>query len=777
MTTQLSGGPKSAKHSGPTATPFPWSRVLDRLRSAHPDFWLLVVIAWLTHIPAMNPAIWPDNDTLMSFQIFYGFYTDFFFHHELARWLPWASYGIPLDYWQLNYMTPSMFFSGLIGALFHVKNVLLVFKSAVLLEHLVLLTGTYLLSRLSFRSRLTVFFVCLGIISSSVWLFQINFNLRLFYLLPLIFYFLLVFFRQKQSSAFWTAALVFVIAQMGVPPYYVILHLLILGLFFSVIAAKNSGTLTLLLRPGKKNLLGFSLFMLMTFVYLGFAAHMLDFLQSIRAGVSNESNVITLSHFLSWCPGYPLIGMDKFLGLFYGEHKNLACSIYVGILPLIFLLYALLKVRRPLFNIFGLLTLFLFLLSVGDASVVARWAYFLYPPFHFFRYIGNLSGILRLFLMILAGFGLDHFLMQLRPPNHATAAGQQSRKVFLFCGLSILAIMFYLGRIPVNEQLFLKERSGFYVFAFTVAAVAVPLLTFQKLNAKRAGLAIAFLFALDILAFQQSFFVAWYSKLPSFGPMVQNVYDFKFQSSRLESKDLQGTNPRAGAVLQFFKTGKYQLHHEAQSLALFDTPFPTYPSSKTVRRVSDFTTFCQNNRLSNLLLAANGSSQPKLRLSSRPMFARNRPEAFVLLKGLKDAGSWIVLENVPEELQKKWQVPLSKAETGRIDVCRFSFNRLDLTVDVSNPGGAWLYYADAYHPGWNAAVDRRPASIYPANTAFKAIFVETGRHSVSFQFDKGLQNFRAHLLVIAMILFVAALAVIVIRTMIFSAAENYQARR
>ncbi len=53
-------------------------------------------------------------------------------------------------------------------------------------------------------------------------------------------------------------------------------------------------------------------------------------------------------------------------------------------------------------------------------------------------------------------------------------------------------------------------------------------------------------------------------------------------------------------------------------------------------------------------------------------------------------------------------------------------------LDVTSPSPAVLILLDAYASGWNATVNGKPARIYPANVAFRAVEVPAGKSSVRF---------------------------------------------
>ena len=69
-------------------------------------------------------------------------------------------------------------------------NFLPIFYSNVFFDIFVLLLGTWLLAKRFFVSLFSVWFVTFTVITSSVWMSQIYFNLWIFYAFPLIVYLL-----------------------------------------------------------------------------------------------------------------------------------------------------------------------------------------------------------------------------------------------------------------------------------------------------------------------------------------------------------------------------------------------------------------------------------------------------------------------------------------------------------------------------------------------------------------------------------------------------------
>lgn len=60
-------------------------------------------------------------------------------------------------------------------------------------------------------------------------------------------------------------------------------------------------------------------------------------------------------------------------------------------------------------------------------------------------------------------------------------------------------------------------------------------------------------------------------------------------------------------------------------------------------------------------------------------------------------------------------------------------DRLGLEVALESPG--LVVIADTYYPGWKASVDGEPASIFPANLLFRAVYVPAGEHRVALSYE------------------------------------------
>lgn len=78
--------------------------------------------------------------------------------------------------------------------------------------------------------------------------------------------------------------------------------------------------------------------------------------------------------------------------------------------------------------------------------------------------------------------------------------------------------------------------------------------------------------------------------------------------------------------------------------------------------------------------------------------------------------------------------PLDAGANGRARVVARDTDRL--IIDVDTDGAALLMLSEIYHPAWRATVDGRPADLFVADHALRAVPVPQGRHTVEVAFDR-----------------------------------------
>jgi hypothetical protein len=458
-------------------------------------------------------------------------------------------------------------------------------------------------------------------------------------------------------------------------------------------------------------------------------------------------------------------------------------TLYLGILPLVFALYGLVTVRKPLFSIFTFMAFMLFCLSLANTTVVAKVLYYGFLPFRFLRYVGNMGAVIRFFLFLLAGYGLEHFLKNRDFRHHRKWAAANNR-IFLVCSLGVLCLMLLVKAfiLLIANPLFpgYEPFPGFLYFTCALTAAASWFLVQKNFTSRKLALIFILFFAADILGYQTLFQTSWPYRIHEMSRSAVRIHSFPYQASRNFSPP---GDQRTNAALKLVQLNPFRLAEEMYSFLLFDPSIPSknvrafhwssgvhelislrFPDFYTSTNQPDFVRKEENQPFATIF----GISQPKLRLLSNIRFANNHGTARKMISSpLFDADRLTLLEKVPASLQTRWQRTNPPANVeGTIEVKNFSFNRLGLEADVKYPGGAWLYYADAWHTGWHARVNGRTAPVSRANLAFKAVFLPPGKNFVQFDYFDGLQSLLSNLLAVTGILFCLVMSGFLFKTLV-----------
>ncbi len=704
------------------------------------DFAVLALSVVLINLPYLPDVYVPTHDSMYGFQLFYFFYNNFFFHGEIAQWMPYDSFGLLSNHEQLAFLTPFNYLAGLIGAVVRFENVLLLFKLSILFQQFIFLLGMYLLSRLIFFSRATTFIVCLASFSCGADLYyQLYYFFSIFYMFPMAAYFLLMFFKNKQPEYLWLTGITVMFWETGEVIYHICLWFFVLTVIFAVLWPRQKDVFKCLFKRSWANL---ALFLVFLSLVISFYVLLKDFIVSVDLRSRDAGGHNSLGMFLTWAGIYDLGSFVRW-EIFQRP---------VGFLTLVFFVFALFKVRGQIFLAFASAAVGILWLSF--AGIFAILVYY-FPLMFYYRHIGYTYHFLHILILIVAGFGLDHFWQQ---------GGRQKIKTILIL-LAGLIFVFDAFRIPGAwlTDLYIKNIVSGRTLIEWIRQIPVDLNTFKVIWNGTGLLLIAVFCALtegrkketrslgdaqwivgaamilialgDFGIFQ---YISWKSAKTVDGEYKASLDMFKvhkavFPEQRtpepVEARAQQGMallmRPEAGA--------KYSAAH---SFLQFDACYSTFNGHVLPNGFSRL--LKTRTALDADLLMALGCRSPKLKLMTGAVFTDTLEETMGKMRAMPKIHDALILRGVDEKMKTSLAAEPSGAAPGEIIVRDFSANQLKARVSVKNSAGAWLVYADAVHPGWHAAVNGKKVPVYEAYLAFKAVRLDPGENDVRFYFYNGV---------------------------------------
>jgi hypothetical protein len=407
-------------------------------------------------------------------------------------------------------------------------------------------------------------------------------------------------------------------------------------------------------------------------------------------------------------------------------------------------------------------------LSLG--GFFGAMAYGLFPPFAYYRHVGLIYGLARMLAVLCAGFGWERLWAGSAKPRYLGVAlvvllviVDSWRLVRPFAVVEFLksgylarylthwdlAMLFSDINSPTKGEvactviplmriaMYAILVSGGIVVGWLISrwravrhqAMATPWLRIA--SAARVALVLAL--AGDLWVYQ-SMVYAWTPTLPASYASHLTVFNVE----KLQFQDRRSPGPvgaRQERVMELIaapsgvRTGSYAL---AYQFAQFDPCAPTLRAdwwASGVKRLLE-----ARVEDSDAMRRVLGCESPKLRLVSQAVVVETVEEATRVIQETKELDQVVVLRGVPSPAVTSQTASGGRTAEGDLTVTRFTANELVVESGVRSEPGAWLVYADAFHPGWHATVNGRQVPVAEAYLAFKAVWVSAGRSVVRFTF-------------------------------------------
>jgi len=737
------------------------------------DFMFLSLFVIIINLPYFAWYYVPYHDSMYFFDLFYFFYNHFFFHNNLAQWMPYDSYGLPINHEQIFGLSAVSYLFMVIGWIFRIKNVLLLFKATVLFEQLVLLTGMYMLSRLLFNSRCTVYIVCIGAVCSCYWLHQLMFDLHTFYMFPLALYLLMLFFRRHAPVFLWLTGIILFAWIMGNSLYCMSLWIATFFIIFVVLLLKDVSVLKCIFQKRLLNIVLFIFFIVLCFAYYMQLNDIRGYVNFLSRGPGGAN---TLATFLIWgeVQGFPEFLKNQFLGL----HDTR----YIGLLPVLFFIMSMIWVRKREFFAFLAPAVFLIWLYCGGLFSVL--CYYI-PGMKYYRHITYTYGMIKILMLICAGYSFDLFWK----------VDARQKIKYLFVSLAVMIFIYDSHRLTgqflhelsfsatpkkdfflVVKPLSIFPIVGIYLIVFigiAIGYIILVLLDRSRYADKKRWILfrhfvdgmLIFVFFIDVLYFQILVFKLKPRLSKDYKDLVYVYYVHKFEFMPFRKQKPKGQRQK-DAYRLILRKGAGTNYPAVYNFIQFDTcytEFYTHMHSKGFSRLMS-----TRHRIDRDLLKVIGCYFPKFRLIDNAKYFNTIDKTVNIMRNLPALYNILIIRNHGEPYQMDMSLHSGVANLGSIKVEDFNPNEVYLDVNVSTKHGAWLVYADNYHKGWHAEVNGKEVPVEEAYLAFKAVYLNKGHNKVHLFYWNGMISFISYFIA----LFGFSSAILLVYLFMFTSMTN-----
>lgn len=739
------------------------------------SFVFLIMFCLVINIPYLDPEFMIGHDTKNSFIAFHYFFNHLSWHGELPRWMPYSGYGYSSVWYQIVNFSPNTYLLGLIGWLLKIRDTMMLFKLAAVADQLVFVLGLHLLSTRLYKCRYTRFVVCIAGIGSVVWYWQIYFDLRLFYLIPLVLYLYHRFLVSRQPWAFWGAFFVMLMNMLGAIPYWAPVYLFLFLVMNAVLLPEYWRSLSSLSRPGWNGLCLMIAFIAglvaLSYIY----ATCMDGLHNYSSGRTPENLDTDLKTFLTYSP--PLWGILH--AFFDGIRPDPTFNtirpddlrIYVGLLAIAALPVAIFTVRNRWF--YTLLAVMAAILLLAGGGITSLLLYWVFPGMDKYRHLSLLLELGKIILLLAAGYGMEILFKKLSDTGWLREHCRLPILLMLLFLLTFILDMIVADNVHDNIWVssmvieHLLPKGGEWVVARLCAWALFLIIAFllaqhgdkiaQRYSKALLPKILLLVCVLDMYSFQMN---RWSVSPPSskiIKPAFEKLhfYDARSNSAFFPQSATQLMTHYGDSVESFFFNviqesycipwGRVDLFSNGVNNLMTARGLPMYLA------YSDFSKITMNDQALNRIM---GCESSKLRIVPQALFVENDSEFHSRIRGNPVLDSMVLLRGAPPAgLPGGFGVEPNPADYVVED---FNANRLDIEIDVKPGQSGWLVYADSYNPHWKATVNNIEAPVYEAYMAFKAVYVKEGRNRVVFEFKNVKQLFAMNFLMILGIVFSAA---------------------
>jgi len=466
---------------------------------------------------------------------------------------------------------------------------------------------------------------------------------------------------------------------------------------------------------------------------------------------------------------------------YWGSGNYNESALYVGIIPLVFAIISFISIfrrnqkKKNKQNILFWSTTALFSFLVFISFPIFRLVAYL-PVFNI-SIIGRLRFIFVFALAILAGYGVNYFIT--KKWNYLSKI-----KIFNAVYISIMLL------VIISTYLWLKYASLgisieaitnkiiFFILISLLLNIIFSVILLYKSNSNKnkiAKLALIILIALELFSYGQKYhpviekkFV--YPKTPAVEYLKNNTENFRITSYKKSvSKFITSMSPNSSVawklqdvrgyeIIKPYRYEEFERHFGSYTYNFFSHKvFDLLGVKYFVQSISDTENdfFNQDSEIDLVYsddlvnIYENKKVMPRAFIVFNVQLVKDHIEAIdKFLDDSFDPRYQALLESEDNIEQKLTNENISQFETA--EIITYSPQRVQIKTNSSQDG--LLVLTDSYYTGWQSYIDKKEVEIYPADIAFRGVYLPKGEHEVVFIYEPKSFQYSIYLSLIGLLI-------------------------
>jgi hypothetical protein len=410
-------------------------------------------------------------------------------------------------------------------------------------------------------------------------------------------------------------------------------------------------------------------------------------------------------------------------------------AIYVGIFPLVLLIFSFEDKKNKLIWFFTGMAVFALIAALGKYTPFYRFIYYCLPGFNKFRIPGRFSGILSFSLAILAGFGAN-VLFNKKEIKFPKMIFWLIGLVFIFWILVYAGAFKNINKFTGNIHVYnnIKKQYSIFVVLLSLSLVIVFLRTKKLLSVNFLAISAITLIFIDLFIFGHNFNRSKVSP--------QQFYPFNSLVRYLQKEGKEEEfriNARKGSqmILKRNSGNIYRLEliegYTPLKIKRFVEFSRAVPFEIRLYLLNVKYRLKINEEMGTMELIRNTDYLPRAFMVYKYVLVKEGNEVLKILSSDEfDCRNEIILEELPEiTLPEEVGDPEYKVSDQS-----FQTNSISLKVQTNVPG--FLVLSEIYNPAWQAYIDGKETKIYCADYTLRAVPIDRGTHQVELVYNPQL---------------------------------------